>query len=221
MTATVPTHPAIDVHDMVVVHRVFRRELAALPPLIRAVPDGDRERAGVVVAHAQLVLTGLQIHHTGEDAVLWPLLHERTDADALVDAMAAQHGRIHLGIETAGTQVDTWAASGSTADGAELAATLDALRVHLVEHLDAEERDVLPLAAEHLTAAEWSSVGEHGREAMTRAQLPLMFGAILEDADPEERAAIYDAVPAPIRLLLKTVGARQYRRYIARVRAAR
>lgn len=219
MTATVPTDTAIDVHDMVVVHRVFRRELVALPALIRAVRDGDAGRAGVVADHVRLVVTGLHIHHTGEDAVLWPLLRERTGADALVDAMEAQHTGINEGVEAATTQVEEWSAAGASEAGVRLAATLDDLRAQLVEHLDAEERDVLPLAAWHLTTAEWQSVGEHGRESMTKAQLPLMFGAIVEDADADERNSIYAAVPVPIRLLLKTLGARQYRRYIARVRA--
>src|SRR5689334_12322420 len=220
MTATVTTD-RIDVHDMVVVHRVFRRELVALPDLVRAVADGDRARAAVLADHARLVLTGLHIHHPGEDAILWPRLHERApDADELVVTMERQHAGIPEALGRANALVETWAAHASAPAGEQLAATLDELRARAVEHLDLEERDVLPLAAAHLTAAEWQSVGEHGRESMTKAQLPLMFGAILEDADARERAEIYAAVPAPIRLFLKTIGARQYRRYIARVRDA-
>jgi hemerythrin-like domain-containing protein len=219
MSTTVTPTELTDVHDMVVVHRVFRRELLSLPSLVRGVAEGDAARAAVVADHARLVLTGLQIHHTGEDAVLWPLLHARASADELVGTMEAQHAAIHAALGTASAQVEAWSATGDATTGAALAATLDGLRVHVVEHLDREEGDVLPLAARCVTAAEWQQVGEHGRDAMTRAQLPLMFGAILEDADRDERAAIYRAVPAPIRVLLKTVGARQYRRYIARVRA--
>lgn len=220
MTATLTTQPPTDVHDMVVVHRVFRRELVALPALVRAVPDGDVDRAAAVADHVRLVLTGLHIHHTGEDAILWPLLRSRAGAaDALIATMEAQHARVHEGIETALTQVEAWNAAGSVRAGEDLATTLDDLRVDLLEHLDLEERDVLPLAARHLTAAEWQRVGEHGLDAMTRTQLPLMFGAILEDAGADERATIYAAVPVPIRLFLKTIGARRYRRYIARVRA--
>jgi hemerythrin-like domain-containing protein len=221
MTATLDIRPRTDVHDMVVVHRVFRRELVALPVLVRGVPAGDASRAATVAEHARLLLTGLHIHHTGEDEALWPLLHERAaGADALLATMEAQHAHVHEGIETAFAQLDTWTVSVSPGAGEELAATLDTLREHLVEHLDREEREVLPLAARHLSAAEWQAVGEHGRDAMSRAQLPLMFGAILEDADAEERDAIYAAVPGPVRLFLRTIGARTYRRYIARVRDA-
>jgi hypothetical protein len=47
-----------------------------------------------------------------------------------------------------------------------------------------------------------------------------VFGAILEDADEGERAELLATVPAPIRFFLRTAGARQYRRYITRVRGA-
>jgi hypothetical protein len=37
-----------DTHDMIVVHRVFRRESDLMPTLIQAVRDGDTARAGVL-----------------------------------------------------------------------------------------------------------------------------------------------------------------------------
>jgi hypothetical protein len=46
-----------------------------------------------------------------------------------------------------------------------------------------------------------------------------MFGAILEEANPDERAQMLKLLPPPIRLLMRTLGARQYRSYISRVRA--
>ena len=55
---------------------------------------------------------------------------------------------------------------------------------------------------------------------MSPRQLPLMFGAILEEADPGERERMLAHLPVPIRVLMRTLGAGQYRRYIRRVRAA-
>ena len=36
-------------------------------------------------------------------------------------------------------------------------------------HLDEEEREILPLAARHITQAEWDELGEHGIVAMSRS----------------------------------------------------
>ena len=43
--STTPTTDRPWVHEMVVIHRVFRREFTLLPRLIREVADGDTGRA--------------------------------------------------------------------------------------------------------------------------------------------------------------------------------
>jgi len=217
MTVTAGEKP--DINEMRVIHRVFRRELTALPGLVRRTPEGDAARAQVVGRHAQFILTGLSIHHTGEDENLWPLLLERAaPSTELISTMQAQHERVHAYVDRAQEQLDVWRRTPSSAAGEELAATVEQLNQALFEHLDQEERDILPLAEQHVTVAEWGRLGEHGRDSMTRDELPIMFGAILEEADPQERATMLTLLPPPIRLLMRTVGARKYRRYISEVR---
>jgi hypothetical protein len=53
---------------------------------------------------------------------------------------------------------------------------------------------------------------------MTRAQLPILFGAMLEEASAEERAMMLGKQPLYVRVLLRTVGQRAYARYVSRVR---
>jgi hemerythrin-like domain-containing protein len=208
-----------DVHDMVVVHRVFRREFTLIPQLVRRVTAGDTDRAAVLTAHARLVLDGLHMHHTAEDELLWPKLLERCTPDAaLVHRMEAQHERVEHYTEQLHAALARWEAEARPAVTDEVAATFDALRDALFEHLAEEEREILPLAARHITTEEWAQLGEHGRETMTRKQLPLFFGAVTEEATPEERTQMLAPLPAPIRLLARTVFAWQYRRYVSRIR---
>ena len=47
------------------------------------------------------------------------------------------------------------------------------------------------------------------------------ISAGFKSAAPEERAELYSFVPLPVRILLKTVFAWQYRRYVSRVRDGR
>jgi hemerythrin-like domain-containing protein len=219
MTTTTATAKP-DVNEMRVIHRVFRRELTALPGLVRRVPDGDTERADVVGGHADFMLGALHSHHTGEDEFLWPLLLERAaPSTELITTMQAQHEQVHTALDDCHALLERWRAGADRTVGEQLAAALEQLDEALFEHLDQEEREILPLAEEHLTVAEWAKLGEHGRGSLSRNQMPLMFGAILEEADPSESAHMLAEVPAPIRVLLRTVGARQYRRYISRVRA--
>jgi hemerythrin-like domain-containing protein len=223
MTNTAPAPVAMaDVRDMYVVHRAFRRELRLIPQLVRAVTPGDTGRAAVLARHARMVLLGLHLHHTGEDEVLWPLLLERCPPDAaVVHRMEAQHEQVEHLLELLGPALDRWEAEARPAVAEEVAGTVDALRTVLLQHLDEEEREILPLAERHVTQAEWSLLGEHGKGRMAIRDLPLLFGALLEECDPEERRMMLHVVPFPVRVLLRTAGARSYRRYVSRVRGTR
>jgi hypothetical protein len=165
------------------------------------------------------MLDGLHLHHTGEDAVLWPLLLERAAPRAeLVRTMQAQHGVVdeHLGrIEPL---LADWTRTASVVRGEQVARVVEGLRESLLAHLDLEEREILPLCSRHITVAEWNSLGEHGRGTVPARLLPLLFGSVLEDADPEEQAMMLHALPLPLRLLMRSWGVRRYRRYIRRVR---
>jgi len=211
-----------DVHDMVVVHRVFRREFRLLPELVRAVPAGDTARAAVLAGHGRLLLRGLHGHHTSEDLLLWPKLLERCTPDAeLVHRMEAQHERVHDAIERIEPALDRWEAEARPAVTEEVASAFDDLREALLEHLADEEREILPLAARHVTQAEWNELGEHGMKETKLSEMPILFGAVTEEATPEEKAHMLGVVPPPVRFLLRTVLARRYERYISRVRTGR
>ncbi len=221
-TTTFSTTPTTDrpwVHEMVIIHRAFRRELTLLPRLVRKVRDGDTERAATLAGALRLVLGGLHHHHTGEDVVLWPALLERAaPSTGLVETMQAQHEAVEHHMEQVEPLLQAWEQDPTTPHATALADLVDRLATALFEHLDLEEREILPLALRHVTVAEWNSLGEQGMEEMDQKQLPILFGAILEDCTPEERRAMLGKLPLPVRIILRTVGARQYRRYVTRVR---
>ena len=221
MSNATRTEQRPNVHEMYVIHRVFRREFTALPGLVRATPANDLVRAQIVGVHLRLVLGGLHMHHTGEDEVLWPRLLERAAPSTnLVETMQSQHERVDAYADQVAPLLDDWMATGSPVRGEQLARRLEDFAGALFEHLDLEEREVLSLISRHITVAEWNSLGAHGRGAMSPRQLPILFGCILEDADKQERKMMLATLPLPVRLLMTTVGAGQYRRYINRVRAA-
>ena len=217
--STTPTTDRPWVHEMVIVHRAFRRELTLLPRLVREVGDGDVARAATLAGALRLVLDGLHHHHTGEDLVLWPALLERAaPSTGLVETMQAQHEAVEHLMEQVEPLLGAWETTPTSARGNELADIVDRLAAALLDHLDLEEREILPLALRHVTVAEWNSLGEQGMEEMDQKLLPILFGAILEDCTPAERRAMLAKLPLPVRVLLRTVGALQYRRYVTRVR---
>lgn len=208
------------VAELVAVHRVFRREFAVLPALVRGVADGDAERAAVVARHARMILRGLRSHDDGEDGALWPPLLERAPgAAALLDRLRIQHEAIATLAERLEALLDAWDPGRSAEARERVAAAAGALHPMLAAHLDVEDAQVLPLVETYLTGPEWESVARPSRGVIPRQQTPLMFGAMLEEATEAERELLLAPVPLPVRFLLRTVGARKYRQYAAELRA--
>jgi hemerythrin-like domain-containing protein len=205
--------------EMVLVHRVFRRELGLAPELVAAVTPNDRRTAARIGAHLRFVLDGLHVHHSGEDELLWPPLAERARLDGeLVAGMQAQHQALATHLDTVRSVLARWETTVEPAAGAELIAALRPLRELLVAHLDEEEQRILPLVAAWITADEWARLAEHGFAHMPKRALFRQLGAILEDADDRERRDFLATVPPPVRLLWTLFGHRTYLRYARRIR---
>jgi hemerythrin-like domain-containing protein len=210
-----------DTHDMIVVHRVFRRESRLLPDLVAAVRPGDVARARTLAGHVRDYRLGLHEHHTGEDELVWPLLLARIDLDAdLVLRMEVQHKAVASTLDAAIELLRKWEATADGPTRDELAAALRQHRVQLLEHLDEEERSILPLIAEHLTVAEWQALNDRFQRETPKDKLLFFLGAILEEATPAERAKMLGNLPLFARVLWRTVGRPRYARRVHRVRAS-
>jgi hemerythrin-like domain-containing protein len=210
------------VREMVVVHRMFRAALEALPQQVRAVPDGDRARAGVVVDHIELGISALHHHHTAEDRNLWPVLMNRATPDRdVVERMEAQHEGLATLLERVQVQAAEFRYTASSADGEQLAGTLAALYAALDEHLRDEEAHILPLVEQHMSAAEWDHLGQEASKGLTTEQKVLMMGMLLETSTPEDADLLLHHAP----ILITKVGwplvmRRQYEAYKHRLAEA-
>ena len=209
----------LNTHEMVVIHRAFRRESHLLGELIAAMPDGDTGRAAVLARHLAWYQAGLTNHHHGEDELLWPLLYQRAGVDtAIVSRMERQHAGVAETLAGAMALLPAWQVSAGADRRDHLVKAISSHRRVLIEHLDDEESHLLPLAARHLTGPEWDALGEHFVATTPKAQLLIFLGAVLEDATPEERTALLGAMPLVARLAWRSVGRRRYASHIRRVR---
>jgi hemerythrin-like domain-containing protein len=207
------------IQQMVVIHRVFRREFGLLPALIRGVAADDVERAKVVADHATGLLRLVHLHHTGEDEYLWPVLLERVEVEAdLIRRMEDQHLHVAGLIPHAEEQLPDWAAQPSPERGAELAATFEDIGSVLDEHLGEEEEQILPLVAIYLSVAEWDRLGEHARASLSPPEAMASLAAILEEADDDERAMFTAVLPPPVLAIFVEQAEPAYREQMRRLR---
>lgn len=210
--------PGVDTHEMVLIHRVLRREFGQLPRLFRAAA-GDRTRSKVIGAHAREMLTFLHTHHTGEDELLFPLLRERAAlTPELMDRMDAQHAQVDDAVTAVEAELPAWTASADAAAGERMAARVDTMMPALIEHLAEEERDILPVVAVTLTQSEWDALGKHGMSAIPLTRRLVILGHITEETDDAERQRFMRVVPAPARLAYKLFGHRQFTRETTTIR---
>lgn len=167
------------------------------PGMVRNVAEGDAARAGLVAEHLEFLLEALTDHHTSEDQLLWPLLHERVPADveSTIGVMESQHAQLHQTIEKLHGPLASWTADPASAHRDAAADTLDSASALIEEHLGAEERDILPVAARAVSQAEWDEIGERAMGVLPKDKKMLILGTIRYWAPPEQSAAVSSDIP--------------------------
>lgn len=201
-------NPYADTRDMYKVHKMFRREYALLPGLVRAVEAKDAERAQVVAGHVRLVNTILHHHHTAEDAVLWPKLLKRAsrDIDPVVRLLEGQHETLDVLFDAVNGLLDTWTDGADSDDGEAVAALLQRLAAGLYEHMGLEEKLALPLVERHIFATEWEEMVAGGAADVSPEIGPVLVGMLMYESG-------IDVVPPEMREMLADLAPKAYAAY--------
>ena len=110
----------------------------------------------------------------------------------------------------------TWRNSPHPVDAAAFARSVGELNRSMREHLALEETEVLPLARQHMSVAEWVAIGEHARLTLSPQQLAIILGMISE-AVPAAGKAVLDDMPEDARQGWLRFGRPAYAAYRARL----
>jgi len=208
-----------DSRDMYVVHSALRREFPAAAALVRTVAADDGAAAARVADHVLLLTSLLNLHHSGEDRLVWPKLLERgpDEIAPLVETMERQHEGVHAALAAVDERAAVWRRTAAVADRDRLAAAIGAMLPPLLEHLAAEETHLLALIDKHVTDDEWAEVGQAAMAETPKSRLPMVFGMVLRDAEPEHVAGLKAVIPGPAWFVLSRLGPRAYTRYARRI----
>jgi iron-sulfur cluster repair protein YtfE (RIC family) len=213
------TVPLADTSDMIQLHCVFREALGSAAPLVGSVAAGDSERAEVVHAYYFNVLALLRGHHEGEDELVWPKLVERAPEHAeTIMRIAGQHDGVVTSMDEACRLLDEWKQDPQIDGGAKLAAALATLGAELAAHLDEEERVILPIAAQHMTAPEWGELPAHGMQHFSGDKIWLILGLIQEQMRPEQIAVMEAHMPPPALEFWTSTGRALFTDFVGRLR---
>ncbi len=195
-----------DTSDMIAVHKALRGALGAGPPRVRDVDPGDEARRALIADYYDNVLWFLEVHHNGEEQLVFPLLRERSPAaTAIVDSMESQHHEVVQLLADAGTSRTAWA-GGDTGARDTLAEQLQALHDATVAHLDQEEAQLLPLCGDYLTMDEWGALPGHALSQYRGDKVWLVLGLIMEQRTPDEQAQMLSSMPPPVAQMWNEMG---------------
>jgi hypothetical protein len=87
----------------------------------------------------------------------------------------------------------------------------------LGQHIELEERALLPWAAALLTQGEWHRIGQAAVAATPKAELVLSFGMFAYEGEPAVVKSMLAAAPALPRFVLPRVAPRAYARRARRI----
>jgi hemerythrin-like domain-containing protein len=196
-----------DLAVFLLAHTAMRVEYGRLAGACRRVRDA--EHAALVEDQIALVLDLLHHHHTVEDELVWPMLLERVPGGRpALTALEADHERIDPLLERA---------RDTGIPLAQRAEILQELHDALNAHLDAEERDAVPLIQRHLSRPDWERVEERAARGTSRRRLPLIYGWFASAADDEQRALALRTVPLVVQWLFRLFWWPSYRRRYERL----
>jgi iron-sulfur cluster repair protein YtfE (RIC family) len=215
---------SIDTLDMLIVHRVFRREFHGLVALIDGVPEAGVARARIVGHHLSFMLSALHHHHAAEDDQVWPVLQSRAaSSHADIERMVNEHAAIAATVRRVETLLAPWTRSADRQHGQLLVAAVAELSKLLDEHLDDEERVVVPIIERHLNDDEWQAMLDQGASYISGRNLYrgiVMGGMVLSTASDDERRAFLSNMRIPQRWMVQLFGPPAAAKYGRRLRGA-
>jgi hypothetical protein len=215
-----PTSQQIDVRDMAIIHRTFRKTYQESARLVRAAPAPSPARVTFLADHVDFGIAMLHVHHEGEDELLYPKLIERVpDQAPMTEEVEHEHQLVRSSLDAASAACTAWRRRPSAETGEALATALDQLNAVAQRHLDDEEEKVVPLAAVTLTQQEWDAVGKHGVAQIPRNKRGIAFGMILEPLGEADRAYMMGFLPAPVRMLYPFLIERPWKKYASTLRS--
>ena len=212
--------PLADATAMTRFHRIFREALGAVPRFVGAAPADDKHRAELVGSYYAEVLKLLHAHHEAEDLTIYPLMVERLPQHVdVISRVNAEHEAVLGTLGSAEQAVVDWRADPSSSSRDAAVAALDALRPILLEHLDHEESDVVPLIALCINVAEWGEMSATAFQRFSGEKVWLVLGLIQEQLLARENATMEANMPPPVRDFWVGPGRVMFQRFVTELRS--
>jgi hemerythrin-like domain-containing protein len=180
-------------------HFIFREALEAVPQFVGATPPDDADRAEFVGSYYDNVLRLLHAHHEAEDVTIYPQMVERLPEQVdVINRVNAEHEVVLGSLEAAEQALAAWRADPSAESRDAAVAALAPLKTILLEHLDHEETEVVPLIGQCITVDEWDTMSGTAFGMFSGDKVWLTVGLIQEQMLAHENTKMEANMPPPV-----------------------
>ncbi|MBS2937633.1 hemerythrin domain-containing protein [Nocardioides sp. J2M5] len=199
-----------------VIHAAVRRDVSRTEQALRALREGDGDRAREVRTAWQNLVHELTHHHEAEDSIAWPFLASRGFDSQLLAQMEDEHVAMKQALAASSAAIDAVVATPTTATARAAADEVAAAREVIDGHLAHEEADVEGIMGDLEDDPEWKKAASRMRPAsIVDAANALAW--MQDGAGERERASLRATIPGPVVTVLTLLLARRYRREVAPV----
>ncbi len=200
-TATPPADAA-DPAEYAAIHHAIRTAGRALAEASSSLTVGDQPRLQAFLRYWSGHQGEIFSHHGIEDRIFFPALRDRVpSAAAILDQLDAEHHRLDELMDACydgiGRVVVGAAPTAATTALRRLADVMD-------DHLDLEDREIVPLFAEHFSAGEYDALTKAAmKQTGFGMQAAFTVPYIAYWSTAADRDRLLSMAPAPFRILYR------------------
>ncbi|MGO4256624.1 hemerythrin domain-containing protein [Marmoricola sp. RAF53] len=194
-----------------VIHAAFRRDLGRFDAALDADDGALADRLGVAWDN---FAAQLRQHHEDEETIFWPAFRELGFDPVIAAELDSEHQRMVDALREADARMQAYRAAPSATSAATARNAVVELGRVLTNHLEHEEHDLEPWAAQQHDTPQLQACAKAVRKAHQHGA-GTFFAWLSDGAGPEETAMMKRQMPAPVLWGLTTFGGRGYRKRIA------
>ena len=199
-----------------IIHAAVRRDVARTEVALRAMRDGDAERARQIQTAWRNLVRELTHHHEAEDEHLWPFVQSRGVELSLLQTMEAEHVAMKTALGSVSGSIEALVAAPTAANATAAADEVSRAETVINGHLEHEERDVEAPLGDLEDDPEFKELAKKLRPAsIVDAANALAW--MQDGAGERERTALRSTIPGPVVTVLTALLGRRYRREVAPV----